>query len=205
MNTFIQELNLRNSTTTQVTARIWQNSRPRKVGTLIWITLNQGLPVGTWLQHMGILPHCKVCDCSVEESPKHCLLECQGALEAWEAFKKVWDKWEAHVGLDINWPFVLLGELVLENEDDPPGLLAYHAGGFTYPRQPLDILKSFILYHIWIESCKRHFGDQHSVKSILTQAWVATVEVGMATWKAIRSHKDTKDPSTQINIKLNFR
>jgi len=40
MNTFIQELNLSNSTTTQVTARIWHNSRPRKVGTLIWITLN---------------------------------------------------------------------------------------------------------------------------------------------------------------------
>jgi hypothetical protein len=40
MNTFIQGLNLSNSTTSQVTARIWHNSRPRKVGTLIWITLN---------------------------------------------------------------------------------------------------------------------------------------------------------------------
>ncbi len=76
MNTFIQELNLSNSTTTQVTAKIWHNSRPKKVGTLIWITLNQGLPVGTWLQRMGIPPHCKVCDCNMEESPQHCLLEC---------------------------------------------------------------------------------------------------------------------------------
>jgi hypothetical protein len=61
------------------------------------------------------------------------------------------------------------------------------------------------LYHIWTERCKRHFGDQHSVKSILTQAWLATVEVGMATWKAIKSHRDTKDPSTQTSIELNFR
>jgi hypothetical protein len=90
MHTFIQGLNLRNSTTPQVIARIWHNSRPRKVGTLIWITLNQGLPVGTWLQHMGIPPHCKIYDCNKEESPQHCLLECPRALEAWEAYKRIW-------------------------------------------------------------------------------------------------------------------
>jgi len=154
---------------------------------------------------MGILPHYKVCECNAEESPQHCLLECHKVLEAWGAFKRVWDNWEAPVELDINWPFVLLGEPVLEKEDDLPGQLAYHAGGFSYPRQPLDILRSFILYHIWTERCKRHFGDHHSVKSILTQAWVATIEVGMATWKAIKSQRDTKDPSTQTSIKLNFR
>jgi len=31
----------------------------------------------------------------------------------------------------INWPFVLLGEGTRESEEDPPGLLAYHTGGFT--------------------------------------------------------------------------
>jgi hypothetical protein len=183
MNTFIQGLNLSNSTTSQVTARIWHNSRPRKVGTLIWITLNQGLPMGTWLQHMGILPHCKVYERNAEESPQHYLLECHRALEAWGAFKRVWD----------NWPFILLGEPALEKEDDPPGQLAYHVGSFSYLRQPLDILRSFILYHIWTERCKKHFGDQHSVKSILTQAWVATIEVGMAMWKAIKSQRDSMD------------
>jgi hypothetical protein len=139
------------------------------------------------------------------ESPQHCLLECQAALDAWKAYKRVWDNWEAPVGLDISWPFILLGEQALETEDDTPGQLAYHAGGFTYPRQPLDLLRSFTLYHIWTERCKKHFGDQHSVKNILIQAWVATVEVGMATWKAIRSHRDTRDPSTQSSIELNFR
>jgi hypothetical protein len=49
MFAFIQGLNLQNSMTTQVIARVWHNARPRKVGTLIWLTLNQGLPVGTWL------------------------------------------------------------------------------------------------------------------------------------------------------------
>jgi hypothetical protein len=37
---FIQSLNLWNSTISQVVARIWHNARPQKVGTLIWLTLN---------------------------------------------------------------------------------------------------------------------------------------------------------------------
>jgi hypothetical protein len=105
----------------------------------------------------------------------------------------------------ITWPFALLGEATIEPEDDPPGLLAYHTGDFTYPRQPLDILRSFILYHLWSERCRRHFGKQYSLKKVLTQAWVATVEVGMTSWKAIRSHRPTKDHVIQTSIEIDFR
>jgi len=35
MLTFIQGLNLQNSTTSQVIAKVWHNARPRKVGTFI--------------------------------------------------------------------------------------------------------------------------------------------------------------------------
>jgi hypothetical protein len=45
--TFVQCLNLRNSTVPQVIVRMWHNARPRKVGTLIWPTLNKGLLMGT--------------------------------------------------------------------------------------------------------------------------------------------------------------
>ncbi|CAK9871704.1 unnamed protein product [Sphagnum jensenii] len=50
MTILLSNLNLRNTSTIQLTARIWHNARPRKVGTLIWLILNRGLPVGTWLQ-----------------------------------------------------------------------------------------------------------------------------------------------------------
>jgi hypothetical protein len=56
MVAFIQDLNLRNTSSAQMIARLWHNACPRKVGTFIWLTLNQGLPVGTWLQLMGIAP-----------------------------------------------------------------------------------------------------------------------------------------------------
>jgi hypothetical protein len=146
MTNFLEELKLRNSSTAQLTARIWHNARPRKVGTLIWLTLNKGLPVGTCLRTMGLPSQCKVCNVNVEETPQHCLLECPMAQRAWEAFKSIWSEWHAPNDLHVTWPFVLLGEAAMEREDEPPGLLAYHAGGFTYPRQPLDILRSMIVY-----------------------------------------------------------
>jgi hypothetical protein len=120
---------------------------------------------------MGITPICKICDSNVEESPKHCLLECPMAQRAWKAYKRIWDEWQAPHDIVITWPFALLGEATIERNDDPPGLLAYHIGRFTYPRQPLHILHSFILYHLWSKRCKKHFGKQYSLKKVLTQAW----------------------------------
>jgi hypothetical protein len=101
------------------------------------------------------------------------------AQRAWEAFKRIWTEWQAPHDLEITWPFAMLGEAVIKNEDDPPGLLAYHTGGFTYPKQPLDILRNFIVYYLWTERCKKHFDDKYSPKAVLTQAWVATIEVDM--------------------------
>jgi hypothetical protein len=127
------------------------------------------------------------------------------AQRAWEAYKKIWREWQAPDDITTSWPFVLLGEAAIEHEDYPPGLLAYHTGGFTYLRQPLDILCSLLLYYLWSERCRRHFNGHYSLNQVLTQAWVATVEVSMATWKAIRSHRTTKDPAVQSNIELAFK
>ncbi len=72
------------------------------------------------------------------------------AQRAWDAFKRIWSKWHTPYDLEITWPFVLLGEATIEQVDDPPRHLAYHVGGFTYPRQPLDILRSLIVYRLWM-------------------------------------------------------
>jgi len=64
---------------------------------------------------------------------------------------------------------------------------------------------SLILYNPWTERCRKHFDDRYSLQKVLHQAWVATVEVGMATWKAIRCHHPARDPDIQNSIELTFR
>jgi hypothetical protein len=202
---FIQSLNLRNSTTAQVVARIWHNACPRKVGAIIWLTLNKGLPVGTWLQTMGLPATCKGCDQDLPEYAQHCLMECPLARKAWNTFRQVWTEWEAPNRLSITWRFVLLGEAVFEEEDDPLDLQSYHTGGFSYRRQPLDILRSFLLYFLWSERCRKHFDGQYSLRKILLQSWEATVEVGMATWKAIKSSSQDRNQVKQLDIEQAFK
>ncbi len=143
---------------------------------------------------------CKVCTKKAPESPhQHCLLKCPLAKRAWEAFYHIWQKWGAPNDIILSWPFVMLGEAFFEREDDPPGV-QWYVGGFSYIRQPLDILHNFILYFLWTERCRKHFDNQYSSRKILQQAWVATVEVGMATWKAINSLRSTRNPSIQARI-----
>jgi hypothetical protein len=127
------------------------------------------------------------------------------AQNAWKAFKRIWSKWKIHRDLAITWSFVLLSEVTVELDDDILGLLAYNAGRFTYPRQPLDVLRSLILYHLWTERCRKQFDDRYSLQKVFLQAWVVTIEVGMATWKAIRSHHPAKDLDIQCSIELTFR
>jgi hypothetical protein len=117
----------------------------------------------------------------------------------------VWEEWKAPEDVTFNWPFALLGEASIEHEEDPPGLHAYHPGGYTYLRQPLDILRTFILYYLWSEKCRKHFDDCYSIDKVLSQAWVATIEIGMATWKAIRAPRPVNDPAMQARIELAFR
>ncbi len=78
-------------------------------------------------------------------------------------------------------------------------------GNFFFIRQPLDILRSFIIYFLWSESCTMHFDAEYSFDNVLKQAWVAIVEVGMTTWKAINSLKYIFESSLQDSIDQAFK
>jgi hypothetical protein len=142
---------------------------------------------------MGVSATCKGCNQGLSESAQHCFRECTPAQRAWDVFLSVWNEWGAPNHLHITWPFVLLGEAVFEKEDDPPDLHNYHTSDFTYRRQPLDILRSFLLYYLWSERCRKHFDSQYSLKRVLLQLWEATTKVGMATWRAIKSFRQTRN------------
>jgi hypothetical protein len=94
-----------------------------------------------------------------------------------------------------------------EEDNEPPDLHCYYTGGLSYRnrRQPLDILRSFLLFYLWSERRRRHFDDQYSLSRVLLQAWEATAKVGMASWKAIRSSRQSRDQNIQSCIEKAFK
>jgi hypothetical protein len=137
---------------------------------------------------------CKVCPNKVLESLQHCLFECAKAKHTWEAYFRVWRKWGALDNVAFSWPFILLGELVFEREDDPPNIQGYHIGGFSYIRHQLEILKSFILYFLWSKICKMHFDAQYSSRDVL-------LKLG---WPPLRLGWPPGEPSTPSNPHVNL-
>ncbi len=119
--TFIDNLNLKNSSISQVVAKIWHNSRPRKVGILIWLTLNQSLPTGTWLHVMGISPTYKTCSSGAPESHQHCLLDYPLAQRAWGAFKRMWEEWKAPRRRHLQLALCFAGRGLHRARGRPPG------------------------------------------------------------------------------------
>jgi len=167
--------------------------------------LKPGLPGRHLVAMHGDPPHVQGLHGRRPQSPQHCLFECPLVKQAWEAFNYVWHKWGAPNDVTLSWPFVMLSEAIFEIKDDLLGVQGYHVGGFFYIRQPLDILRNFILYFLWSKRCCKHFNNQYSSRKILQQTWVTTIEVGMATWKAINSFRSTQEPSIQARIDQAFR
>lgn len=140
MITFIKGLNLQNTSTSQAIARIWHSARPRKVGTLIWLTLNQGLPIGSWVQLMGIPPQYKVCNLGAEET-----LSIASSNAPWLSAP---GKLTSESGSNGKPPSTSRPPGPLCSLVKPLGSTKTTPRGYTYLRQPLDILRNFIIYHL---------------------------------------------------------
>jgi hypothetical protein len=59
--TFMQQIVLNVIFPKQIIARLWHNSRPLKVSTVIWQTFNQGVLLELWLACMGFPSNNEVC------------------------------------------------------------------------------------------------------------------------------------------------
>jgi hypothetical protein len=68
IHSFIQQLNLNNSTDPQVLARIWHNSCPHKVGTFIWLHPERRAPCWHLAPMHGVPPRVRS---ALTKSPNH--------------------------------------------------------------------------------------------------------------------------------------
>ena len=174
----------------QIFSFLWHKTRPKNLNTFLWLSMSKGLATGDWLEktNMPGVENCQACSCDVQETPEHCFYDCNSARKVWASF----DHLCRFAGLTIlfkDYSSLLVGKFWLYNKSD-------RAGRFTYELQPWDILRAFLLWFIWKERCSNLFdGEVFSQARILNRAWMATIQVGMAIWKAIHAGSRTQTTS----------
>jgi hypothetical protein len=70
---------------------------------------------------------------------------------------------------------------------------------------PLTSLKSFLVYFIWMEQCRKKFEGEYSSDKILHQAWTTMVEVGMAIQREINKDHLNRENSKHDIIDNQFK
>ena len=68
---------------TQILKRIWHPWVPRKICAMTWLTLAEGLPIGSWRHKAGWESHCRVCNAPGIETAEHALRTCAVVARAW--------------------------------------------------------------------------------------------------------------------------
>lgn len=56
--------------------------------------------------------------------------------------------------------------------------------------QPIDILHILLVFFLWFERCTIRFDDHYFRFGVLSSAWTATIQIGMATWHALQYDRD---------------
>ncbi len=132
--------------------RLWHSYWPTKVVSLILLTLNMGLSIGSWLLYMGINLIFEVCHDLIIENPQHCLfilyfdhyvtylIQCLELIKCASSSKH-----------KISWNFILLVHIF--SRDDDPFTHSLHIVGF-FPLYNFSI--NFIHYFLCIEWCYFH-------------------------------------------------
>jgi hypothetical protein len=102
----------------------------------------------------------------------HCLLDCPkvslALMDYWTSMEQIGCLGDIHQFLttQCNWLQWKWGILFHSR---------YHMGGFSYKRQPFNILRSFLLYYLWFKIC--HLLCQKNIPLVQKQDFYVTSNV----------------------------
>jgi len=158
---------------------MWHKTRPRKPAMLLWQVLNKGAVTGDWLaiRVPTAAKGCPLCGHHLETA-KHLFWDCKFSTQIWTRV----NLFSCQLGVPRirNFFDVLLGRISKDNSTS--------LGNYTYAFQPWDILRSFIVWHTWVERYNVRYGTlDFSVNRVLTTAWSSTIHTGMAIRQDFRS------------------
>ncbi|KAG0595718.1 hypothetical protein M758_UG191600 [Ceratodon purpureus] len=144
----------------KVVARLWHPWVPRKICSMHWLILNEGLPIGTWRHKAGWESTCRVCRAPEVETAEHALMRCPTVAPAWQYYADL--RGEAHLPNDCtSWHRTLYGSLLPPGgnsiqHDQPWG----NASNIRIsPNTAWDILRVNLLWNLLVQKCGHELND----------------------------------------------
>ncbi len=171
--------------------RVWHLWLPRKISSMIWLTMAKGLPIGAWCTRIGQEGICNFCNNGLLKTLEHGLMRCTTMQETWNNFKEIRVRSSLPPKFD-SWEDILLGEVPQPQNVVAKNEFEWNVGKLCnfLVRTPWDILKFSLLWFIWCQKCERDLKEgQFHLGVAFFWAWQITIQVGIVAWKELHKHK----------------
>ena len=180
--------------------RIWHPYLPRKVSSMQWLILTEGLPVGAWREKIGLPNTCELCPAPVKETLPHALKDCPHINKAWDFFRNT--RQIAHLQpAYFSWEDIsrgLMGAIPGPHVDEE--LRWDTASAFSLNEEtPWDLLRAQLLWSIWCQKVAHTFRDEKfHLGMVLWHAWRNTIYCAMEAYKELFRHKRNEEKRQEV-------
>ena len=193
--------------------RLWHPWLPRKVSSMVWLTIAEGLHLGDWRRRIGHSGICPLCNGNQLQTAEHGLFYCSAVRVAWEKLRHLLSLAGSPIPL-VSWHDALYGELgrprargpglgSLNPDDD----ISWDTGSpcSINRNTPWHIIRCTLLWYIWCQHCSHDLQDgSFHIGVALYKSWQCTVQVGMAAWRQLQKFKKKRDPSKHAEMEASF-
>lgn len=179
--------------------KLWHHWTPRKISSIVWLTIADGLPLGAWRVRIGHSGICPLCTSRVLQTNEHGLFSCPAVIIAWQRLRRIRSKAGLQPGL-MTWEEVLYGDLGTPNT---PGRGVQDTDTLWDAGQPCsinvstpwNIIRHALLWYIWCQHCEHDMRDgAFHIGIALFRAWQVTVQVGMGAWRELQKNRRKRNP-----------
>lgn len=169
--------------------KLWHPWLPRKISSMIWLTIAEGLPIGAWRVRIGHTGICPLCPGRHMQTAEHGLYLCEAVNPAWEKLRSLLIKAKYNMPL-FNWHDILYGNLgrplargLDPDPRDPDEDITWDAGTSCTINSgtPWMVIRYALLWYLWCQHCEHDLREGvFHLGVALYKAWQCTVQVGMA-------------------------
>lgn len=182
--------------------RLWHPWLPRKVSTMIWLTIAEGIPVGDWRRRIGHTGLCNLCGEGQLQTPEHAFFGCVAIQPIWVKVRELFSGISG-APMISSWELALYGNLGHPRIDDMAEDVLWESGTHcTISARTLwDTFRMALIWFMWCQYVQYDLknGDFH-IGVIMFRAWQLTTQIGMAAWRQLQKFKRKRNPQKHAEM-----